>query len=254
MDRFCHRQDIIRTCDAVLAASSSGFEGVYAAVWNLIVLTAGEELEIYIQTARSMKMAAEEGPGRGKAKQIVSFDLGDLYLHAAEVHERFGKTMKSIGEATGAKTKIAPLKRLSRILEKILFDAENAGSCEKICDVVRAMMKVTSMAQVAKIAMAFLESDSVVIVRIKDRFVEKPSPGGWRDLMINFYLKSDPNRHICEVQVVLDKMLVARENLGGHHGYDHSRNALEIMERLKVKVSSCSEVYSRVFNDSQSLQ
>ena len=98
-----------------------------------------------------------------------------------------------------ASTSVADLKRISRILEKILFDAENTGSCEKICDVVRAMMKVTSMAQVAKIAMAFLESDSVVIVRIKDRFVEKPSPGGWRDLMINFYLKSDPNHHICEV-------------------------------------------------------
>ena len=63
----------------------------------------------------------------------------------------------------------------------------------------------------------FLESDSLVIVRIKDRFVEQPSQGGWRDLMINFYLKCDPNRHICEVQVVLGKMLVARKGLGGHH-------------------------------------
>ena len=64
----------------------------------------------------------------------------------------------------------------------------------------------------------FLESDSLVIVRIKDRFVEKPSQGGWRDLMINFHFKGDPNRHICEVQVVLGKMLVARKGLGGHHG------------------------------------
>ena len=29
---------------------------------------------------------------------------------------------------------------------------------------------------------------------------------------------------------------------------------LEVLERLEVKVSSCSEVCSRVFNDSQSLQ
>ena len=42
------------------------------------------------------------------------------------------------------------------------------------------MLTATSMKQVAKIAMAFLESAEVVIVRIKDRFVEKPSPGGWR--------------------------------------------------------------------------
>lgn len=69
------------------------------------------------------------------------------------------------------------------------------------------------MAQVAKCAMAFLESDLIVIVRVKDRFVEKPSPGGWRDLLINFYITSDPNQHICEVQVVIAKMLVADAEL-----------------------------------------
>ena len=31
VDAFCARKDVIKTCDAVLAASSSGFEAVYAA-------------------------------------------------------------------------------------------------------------------------------------------------------------------------------------------------------------------------------
>ena len=53
---------------------------------------------------------------------------------------------------------------------------------------------------------------------------------------------------------MLEKMLLARKGLGGHHGYGHSRNALEMLERLEVEVSSCSEVYSRLINDSQSLQ
>ena len=61
-----------------------------------------------------LKMMAEEGPGRGKAKQIVIRDLAELYLNAAEVHEKFGKTVKAL--ATGAKTEVAPLKRISRIL------------------------------------------------------------------------------------------------------------------------------------------
>ena len=52
-----------------------------------------------------------------------------------------------------------------------------------------------------QVALVFLESKEIVIIRIKDRFVEKPSPGGWRDLMINFYMANDPKRHICEVQV-----------------------------------------------------
>ena len=29
------------------------------------------------------------------------------------------------------------------------------------------------------------------MVRVKDRFTTCPSEGGWRDLMLNFYLKSD---------------------------------------------------------------
>ena len=33
INSFCSQKGIIRTCDAVLAASSSGFEGVYKAVW-----------------------------------------------------------------------------------------------------------------------------------------------------------------------------------------------------------------------------
>ena len=231
IDAFCSQKGIIKTCDAVLAASGSGFEGVYLAVWNLVVLVEGSQLEVYIETVRPLKMAAEDGPGRGQAKQMVSSDLAELYIQAAEIKHPFDKLIKSIGQATGAEVSLpGALKRISRAFEKMLFDCNNAGSCENIADIIRAMLTATSMKQVAKIALAFLESDEIVIVRIKDRFVEKPSPGGWRDLMINFYFTKDPNRHVCEVQVVLEKMLVARKGLGGHHGYLKSRNALEILE------------------------
>ena len=234
-EAFCYQKGIIKICDAVLAASGSGFEGVYLAVWNLIVLVEGGQLELYIQTVRSLNLRAEDGPGRGRAKQKVKDDVSTLYIQAAEAMRGFKTFIKAIGQATGAKVDLPDaLQRISRVFEKILFDCKNPGSCEKIADIVRAMLKATSMKQVAKIAIAFLESDEIVIVRIKDRFVEKPSAGGWRDLMINFYLASDPNRHVCEVQVVLEKMLVARKGLGGHIGYGKSRNALEILEMLDV--------------------
>ena len=60
MEKFCSQKNIVRTCDAVLAASSSGFEGVYAAVWNLIVMTAGDELQMYIQTVRCEQRGLDE--------------------------------------------------------------------------------------------------------------------------------------------------------------------------------------------------
>ena len=232
IDVFCSQKNIIKTCDAVMAASSSGFEGVYLAVWNLIVLVEGDHLDLYVKTVRPLKLRAESGPGRGQAKQMVVSDLAELYVQASEAKNPFDKFIKSVGEATGSKVSLPDkLKRISRVFEKILFDPDDAFSCEKIADIIRAMLTATSMQQIVKIAIAFLDSDEVVIVRIKDRFVEKPSAGGWRDLMINFYMADDPNRHVCEVQIVLEKMLVARKGLGGHHGYDKSRNALEILEK-----------------------
>lgn len=83
----------------------------------------------------------------------------------------------------------------------MMFSFDKPRDPSGICDIVRAMVTTNSMGGVTKIAMALLEMDEVQIVRVKDRFVSNPSAGGWRDLMVNFYLMKDPNRHICEVQV-----------------------------------------------------
>ena len=235
VEAFISQKDIIKTCDAVLAASGSGFEGVYLAVWNLISLVEGDQLELYVDVVQPLLLRAEDGPGRGQARQTVYLDLAKLYIHASEAKTPFDTFVRSIGRATGAEVDLPDaLKQSSRVFEKILFDFKNPGSCEKIVDIIRGMLKATSMQQVTKIAMAFLESDEIVIVRIKDRFLTKPSQGGWRDLLINFYMADDPNCHICEVQVVLAKMLVARKGLGGHEIFGRSRNALETLEAMNA--------------------
>jgi len=236
VDDYCTQDGIIGTCDEVLAASGQGFEGMYRAVWNLVLLVEDGQLDLYLNTIRSLKLAAEESPGRGKVQQMETEYVGLLFSHAAEVRSTFKSAIEAIGEATGAKVDVAPMKRLSRICEKILFDNENDAfhSCAKVADIVRAMLTATSMSQVVSIAIALYKSEDIVIVRVKDRFIEKPSAGGWRDLMLNIFFESDPNQHICEVQIVLEKMLVARKGLGGHEGYDKSRNALEILEKLHL--------------------
>ena len=48
--------------------------------------------------------------------------------------------------------------------------------------------------------------------------------------MINFKLKGDPTHHICEVQLVLEKLLVVRTQLGGHKEYAVLRSAVELLE------------------------
>ena len=38
----------------------------------------------------------------------------------------------------------------------------------------------------------------------------------WMDMMVNITLAGDVQNHLCEIQIVHSKMLVARKNLGGH--------------------------------------
>ena len=77
------------------------------------------------------------------------------------------------------------------------------------------------------------ESKTIVLLRIKDRLVQPAA--GWCDVMINFYLKSDTQRHhVCELQIAHDLMCTARKGLPGHVVYARVRNASEILEKLEL--------------------
>ena len=52
--------------------------------------------------------------------------------------------------------------------------------------------------------------------------------------MLNLYVADDPRRHVCEVQVAHNSMLVARKGLPGHQVYNRVRNATEMNEFLGV--------------------
>ena len=76
-----------------------------------------------------------------------------------------------------------------------------------------------------------------MVVRVKDRF-KHPSGGGWRDVMINFYVVSDGAKHVCEVQLVHKSLLTARKGLPGHVIYGIVRNATEVLEFLGLLIKS----------------
>ena len=50
--------------------------------------------------------------------------------------------------------------------------------------------------------------------------------------MINYHLKSDEAKHVCEMQLVHSSLLTARKGLPGHAIYNVVRNASEFIERL----------------------
>jgi hypothetical protein len=75
------------------------------------------------------------------------------------------------------------------------------------------------------------------IVRSKDRFLQAPSGGGWRDIMINVCLThSNGVKHICEIQVVHHLMLNARKEMAGHAVYNVVRNGLEMLSKRRGSV------------------
>ena len=71
----------------------------------------------------------------------------------------------------------------------------------------------------------------VEIRRIKDRFTS-PTEGGWRDCMINISFVDDPDQHICEVQLIHTKLMLARKGMAGHNDYVTFRSAIELREAV----------------------
>jgi len=236
IDKRLVEKGIIKTCDQVLQSSKMVFEGVYSAVWNLVCYTEEHEIELYVQ---AVKLLTKKGDGNngthGHHARQRTHDILELYTDAASCWQQFEQLITHLAAETDTEPDIPKtLKRLSRVLEKILFDFKGPGAADKVCDVVRAMLKASTMNHVIALVFAFINCEEIVVVRVKDRFVTKSSPGGWRDLMINFFFIDDPQQHVCEVQIVHKKMLVARQGLPGHAIYDRVRNASEILEKLDV--------------------
>ena len=55
--------------------------------------------------------------------------------------------------------------------------------------------------------------------------------------MINFYFKTDPNQHICELQLAHSQMYTARKQFPGHAVYNKVRNAMEMSKLFDINTS-----------------
>ena len=114
------------------------------------------------------------------------------------------------------------------------------GNANKVCDIVRGMISCHDMSQISDLVKILQSSNEIVVTRVKDRFLDAPSGGGWRDCMVNFFVKEDPNKHVCELQIVHNQMLTARKGLPGHLIYNRVRNADELV-RLNPETPETKE-------------
>merc|ERR1712037_172679 len=72
-------------------------------------------------------------------------------------------------------------------------------------------------------------TQKIDVLRVKNRFAE-PTSGGWADFMVSFRFRSDPNQHVCELQLCHKDMMTVRKQMGAHHEYAEFRSALELLE------------------------
>jgi surface protein len=159
-------------------------------------------------------------------------DSALLYQHAAQIQPAYQLFIREVAAAVpGVFVTLPSLKHMERIVEKtILKRRDDPGNANKVYDVVRSMITCDSMGQIATIVASFQQHQDIVsVTRIKDRFFDDISAGGWRDCLINFCFASDKNRHVCEVQIVHNQMMTARKGLPGHAVYNRVRNASELL-------------------------
>ena len=100
-----------------------------------------------------------------------------------------------------------------------------------VVDIVRGALVYNDVAGCIKAVRQIRAAQSIVVVRMKDRFSRgNETSGGWRDVLFNIYMQSDPNQHICEIQIHHQNMLTVRSELGGHYIYGIFRSLLESLE------------------------
>ena len=222
--------------EAKLAQSKSKFCKVYGAIFDIVqdepdyprAMDAADRLEAAV---------AERGPPTRQAVKRI-----DVLYESSALKQKspFDEMVHRLGEDTKALTiKVAPLKSLARAFEKTAMTKENRFDSDRLLDLVRGMLVFQTMEGVASALEVLGNSKDRgwTVVRMKNR-MRKPTGGGWADVLLNL-TKNDDNQHfICELQLVHKKMLVTREELGGHDAYDEFRTAAEFLELVQEKAEA----------------
>jgi hypothetical protein len=190
---------------------------------------------------------------QSRRKEQTADTVVDLLVHARAVTERYDKLLNGVCQRAGATPHVCKNKGLFRILEKLaLAKPVRHPSC--VQDVVRGMVECTTLAKMAVVLRTLRDLDSelevngvtgglddpICITRCKVRLSpEGVTSGGWSDIMVNFYFTTDPNQHVCEVQLVLTDLFLVRKEMGAHKMYAIFRAALELCEAVGIDPESC---------------
>mmetsp|Transcript_107860 Transcript_107860/g.336396 ORF Transcript_107860/g.336396 Transcript_107860/m.336396 type:complete len:545 (+) Transcript_107860:563-2197(+) len=204
--------------------------------WAFMSFIEGPEAD---DLAACVEMAESFPSGKGAKKPVqVKETLEEVMvdavrmqrrviLLAAEVAGKAKATHKVVHKAGGGRAEPSS-KRLFRSHEKVCLGTGPPG----LLDVARGGIECPSMKSVCQAMQALLDeakAGKLELLRIKMRF-HLPSDGGWRDALVNFRFTDDESQHVCELQVMHNRMMTIRADMGAHKDYAQIRGAIEILE------------------------
>lgn len=124
---------------------------------------------------------------------------------------------KGCEKGEGAEFFVAPIKKWVRYFDKSMEykeegDCTNSESARRVIDVVRSSVVFSSPTSLAEGLKMFTER--LDIVRVKNRFVPKNIPYGYRDILLNIRL---PSGYIAEVQCSIANFFEVRKHMHPHY-------------------------------------
>jgi len=230
--------------------SMGKFAKTAATIFAAVMLAVNEKTFDSRSAPETIKQAAdtkEEMYKKGsEALPLYEKFMGDVakILDASVSHDLFKSLDDVDAGIKGPVVVIAPLKTEASFMRKVM--GENDGKFDSVGDLVRGMVMVDTIAELPQVIDALKSSGAVFARPVKNRF-EKPTPSGYRDIMMNITL---PNGHIAEVQINTKPMVSAKERLG-HPLYEKERaiNATAKMEGRDLTSEERSTI--RVLQDQQ---
>lgn len=165
-------------CRSVVYAGNEDFIGVYENMWRMTTKSDVEGCEKYKLALLTLSAALPASPNQSRQ---TTKDPATLFQHAALIVSTFQDTMRAMATSVDGAEISLPinLKKMGRVIEKILLkrSGDDAGSADRVNDVVRGMITCDNMSQLAAVVDAIREDEQIEVVRVKDRFFSCPSAG-----------------------------------------------------------------------------
>ena len=169
------------------------------------------------EAARRLETLSVEGDTERKQ---TTKTVDELFAQANAVLGEFGTRLEAAAAACpgDVECKVAPLKRRTRVLEKMADDyADEKYPSQAVKDVVRGAIFVSSIDAV----MAAYDgvAERFEVVRVKNRFAN-PTFCGFRDCLCNV----DVEGHICEIQIHVTEVKAIAKRSDSHAHYEFFRS------------------------------